>query len=272
MINTLTADMDDMVFEDREKSYGAYYLRKRYPRHLMIGTLIVCLTGSLFGMAPVLARYFNLTEETSRNVPGIVIDINTMDPPPMIDEVNPPTPPPDLPPPPQVETVEFRIPDPTPESELDPDDDQMMADVETLRDAPYIGLENQEGTDEIFFDENMDLDERIPEVIVDHGPGINDFVSVEEEPQPVNMNDLIKLIGYPQIARDAGIQGTVVVRVLVDKKGRYSNHKVINQVHPILSKNVEKHINRLTFTPAIQGGNPIQFWVNIPFNFKLLDK
>ncbi|MEL7340987.1 MAG: energy transducer TonB, partial [Bacteroidota bacterium] len=78
-------------------------------------------------------------------------------------------------------------------------------------------------------------------------------------------------IGYPQIARDAGIEGNVVVRVLVDKRGNYDKHKIITQVHPILTKAVEEHIAKLQFTPAIQGGKPIKFWVNIPFNFKLLN-
>ncbi|MEL6592497.1 MAG: energy transducer TonB, partial [Bacteroidota bacterium] len=78
-------------------------------------------------------------------------------------------------------------------------------------------------------------------------------------------------IGYPQIARDAGIEGNVVVRVLVDKRGNYDKHKIITQVHPILTKAVEEHISKLQFTPAIQGGKPIKFWVNIPFNFKLLN-
>ena len=102
-------------------------------------------------------------------------------------------------------------------------------------------------------------------------PDINAFVFAEEEPKPVNMSDIQKAIGYPQIARDAGIEGNVVVRVLVDELGNYKRHKIINQVHPILAKAVEKEINRLKFTPAIQGGKPIPFWVNIPFNFKLIN-
>ena len=39
------AHWDDMVFEGREKSYGAYELRQRYPRHLVIGLIAVALLG-----------------------------------------------------------------------------------------------------------------------------------------------------------------------------------------------------------------------------------
>ena len=77
-------------------------------------------------------------------------------------------------------------------------------------------------------------------------------------------------IGYPSIAQDADIQGRVVVRILVDKYGRYRKHKVIKKIHPILAEAVEKEIDGLRFTPAIQAGKPIPFWVNVPFNFVLL--
>ena len=96
-------------------------------------------------------------------------------------------------------------------------------------------------------------------------PDINAFVFAEEEPKPVMTDDIHQVLGYPQIARDAGIEGNVVVRVLVDEDGKYSRHKVINQVHPVLAKAVEEHVGNLRFTPAIQGGKPIKFWVNIPF-------
>ncbi len=36
----LKADLDDLVFEGKNKSYGAYELRKKYGRHIMIALLI----------------------------------------------------------------------------------------------------------------------------------------------------------------------------------------------------------------------------------------
>ncbi|MCB0835876.1 MAG: energy transducer TonB, partial [Bacteroidetes bacterium] len=210
-----------------------------------------------------------ITEEVKEAKKVMTIDIKTLPPPPTIDDTPPPPPLPHTPPP-QVRTVEFRIPEPTPENELDPDEDQTITEMEELMEAPAIALENQEGEEEGFFDGEIDVDGDIPEVIVDHEPDIKDFVFAEEEPTPVNINDIKKLIGYPQIARDASIQGMVVVRVLVDKNGNYAKHKVTNEVHPILSRAVEEHVNKLKFTPAIQGGKPIKFWVNIPFNFMLI--
>lgn len=118
-----------------------------------------------------------------------------------------------------------------------------------------------------------DAFEDVPDVrISPDEPGIEDYIEVSKEPRPKNIEEIKRLVGYPQIARDAGIQGQVVIRVLVDKQGRYKKHKVVNVIHPILSQAIEKHIDKIQFVPAHKNNNPVQFWVNLPFNFKLLDK
>lgn len=270
MAQIIKADLDEMVFEDRERRYGAYFLRKKYPRHLTIGTIVVSIVAILFSFGPLIAKTLNLVgDEEKVKAVAVTINMEDLPPPPTMDEDKPPPPPPPKVPPPQVRTVAFQIPEPAPEEEVE--EEETITEVEELKEAPALAFEDKEGAEEGFFDGEIDADGDIPEVIVEQEPEINAFIFAEEEPQPINMDDIKKLIGYPQIARDAGIEGSVVVRVLVDKKGNYSKHKVINQVHPILAKAVESHVSKLRFTPAIQGGKPIQFWVNIPFNFKLLN-
>ena len=273
MAQIIKADLDQMVFEDRERGYGAFFLRKKYPLHLMIGTILIgfiALTGTF---VPLLAKQLGWVKEKEKvKFVQVKISMDELPPPPPMDEEKPPPPPPPKVPPPQVKTVAFQIPEPVPEEEIDPDEPQTIATVEELQDAPNLGFENKEGDDAgVVFTGEVDGDGDVPQVIVDNEPKIDEFISVEQEPAPVNMDDIQKLIGYPQIARDAGIQGQVVVRVLVDKKGRYSKHRIVKEIHPILAEAVEKHISKLNFTPAIQGGRPIKFWVNIPFNFKLLN-
>ncbi len=100
-------------------------------------------------------------------------------------------------------------------------------------------------------------------------PDINKWMVTEDEPEELNLNEVKRAIGYPILAREAGIQGSVVVRILVNEKGYYVRHKVIKKVHPILSEEVEKHLPKLRFTPAMKDGNPVKFWVNVPFRFRL---
>ena len=98
-------------------------------------------------------------------------------------------------------------------------------------------------------------------------PSIDQFIHVQQEPIPTNIDQIRRKIGYPQFAKNAGIEGSVVIRVLVDEQGNYQAHKIISQSHPFLGKNCEKHISDLQFSPAIKDNRPIKYWVNIPFGF-----
>lgn len=114
------------------------------------------------------------------------------------------------------------------------------------------------------------------EVEVLDWPGINDYFTLYvdaeiEEPKPLNMGDIQRLIGYPVKARDGGIQGNVVVRMLIDSSGKPVDNRVITQVSPVLSNQVEYYLMDLRLSPATINGKAIPFWVNIPFNFKLLN-
>ena len=273
MAQVTKADIDEMVFEDRERRYGAYFLRKRYPKILLYSTLIGLFLTAMIPASSSIAKALGLEGEVeeSSGPTNVVINMEDLPPPPPIDEEKPPPPPPPKPPPPQIKTVAFKIPEPAPEEEIDPEEDQTINEQEELKDAPVIALEDQEGDDDVgFIDGDIEGEGDIPEVVVEKEPDVNAFIVVEEEPKPVNMGEVKQAIGYPQVARDAGIEGNVVVRVLVGKNGSYRRHVILNGVHPVLEKAVAAQLPKLRFTPAIQGGKPIQFWVNIPFAFKLI--
>lgn len=275
MARVIKANLDEMVFEGREKDYGAYQLRKHYSKFLLYSLIIGIAVISLIPLSDMAKKYLAADNVNQKNTvyKEIVIKMADLPPPPPIDEnLVPPPPPPTLPPP-QVRTVAFRIPEPTPEEELNPEEEQTIVEQEELKNAPIIGLEDKEGTDDItaaLADEVVFQEEELPEVVKEKEPDVNMFVVVEEEPKPINLAEIQKSIGFPTAARDANIEGSVVLRVLVERDGTYKRHIVLNSVHPILTKAVENEIHRLRFTPAIQGGKPIPFWMNIPINFKLI--
>jgi len=103
-------------------------------------------------------------------------------------------------------------------------------------------------------------------------PDINQYVFVEEEPQPINLKEVNQEIGYPDSARAYGIEGRVVARILIDEEGNYLKHKITSEGDTLLAQAVAAHLSDLKFTPAIQNGEPIKYWINIPFNFKLQQK
>jgi TonB family protein len=92
---------------------------------------------------------------------------------------------------------------------------------------------------------------------------------LDVNPEPLNLNPIVRKIGYPAAAKEKEIEGEVVVQVLMDPEGNYLTHKVVQDPSPLLTETVETHIVELKCTPAILHGEPTKVWVTIPFRFRL---
>lgn len=265
--SVIYADLTDMLFEDRERNYGAYDLRRRYQRNVLWGLGIVSALAIGLGFSGTLA---SAAAPNSGPTETIVEFTNILPPPEIKKEILIPPPPP-TPPAPKIKTFEFLLLDPV--AEVDADPTATMHAIDSLKLIKVFGTADQEG--EILGDLPLNFESgdggEVPEFIQEIVPDHKTFTLVDEEPQPINMREVSKSITYPQLMREANVQGTVVIRVLVDKSGAYKKHIVVNSPHPMLSKEVEAHIKKLRFTPAIQGKKPIYFWVNIPFSFKTIE-
>jgi len=99
-------------------------------------------------------------------------------------------------------------------------------------------------------------------------PDPDEFVFVEKEPS-FDYADLQRRVQYPEIARRAGIEGKVIVKVLVGKDGKPKRAFVADSPSDMLNDAALKAVLATTFTPAIQNGNPIDVWVTIPIIFKI---
>ena len=95
MPNIIKANLDDMVFEDRERSYGAYALRKQYPKALFRASLAGILLFGLLAATPYVDQLLGeKKEEVEKRKPDGPI---TFLPPPPLNPETPPPPPPPLP-------------------------------------------------------------------------------------------------------------------------------------------------------------------------------
>lgn len=271
----ILADLDDLVFRYRNKDYGAYLLRKLYIKHTLQAAIIGFLAILLIIFVPYYKTLFGLSEEVTFK-PKKKITYAELGEAPPINEKEPPPPPPEIEPPkpPARAKVKYVPPKVVEDTKVE-NVEQTIVDVDTLQKIDP-GLENVEGDpnaiEEIDFEGAEGTGNEAVEVVEpkQEDPDPFQFIAVEKEPQPVNLDDIKKRIGYPPAAREAGIEGTVVVRVLVDEKGNYVKHIVLQSPHPLLEKAVVKELPNLKFTPGIQAGKPIRVWVNIPFRFTLL--
>jgi protein TonB len=102
-----------------------------------------------------------------------------------------------------------------------------------------------------------------------YSPGQNDYILLDEAPTPLNLDEVKALIGYPSPAKDAEIEGKVVVKVCVNESGVMEKYILEEDPHPILSEAVTAQLDQLRFTPAKYQGKAIKCWISLPFDFYL---
>lgn len=90
------------------------------------------------------------------------------------------------------------------------------------------------------------------------------FVAYEEAPVLIQLPPPI----YPEMARQAEVEGTVVVRVLIGKDGKVADAKVTEGI-PMLNDAALRSARQARFKPALQQHKPVAVWVQIPMAFNL---
>jgi TonB family protein len=98
----------------------------------------------------------------------------------------------------------------------------------------------------------------------DDNPSPDDFVAVEEMPVLISMPPPV----YPDMARQAEVEGTVMVRALVGKDGKVQDAFVTEGI-PMLNDAAVAASKKAVFKPALQQHKPVAVWVQIPMRFTL---
>jgi len=71
---------------------------------------------------------------------------------------------------------------------------------------------------------------------------------------------------YPEVARMAQVEGTVIVKVLVGPDGSVIEAQVIQSVHSLLNKAAIEAAYKCKFIPGKQRNIPVKAWMALPFN------
>ncbi len=101
-------------------------------------------------------------------------------------------------------------------------------------------------------------------------PAPYDFVAVDDGGEPnTDMNRLSEIAIYPPEARQKGIEGNVMVRVLVGKNGKAKRCFVEQTASPLLNQAAMDAVLQAPFTAAIHNKQPVDCWVSYPVKFKL---
>jgi protein TonB len=247
---------DDIVFEVRNKEYGAYKLRKRYNRNVSIALLI----GILILATAIITPYLNAKaseNRTKRAERQVVVKMENLDQPNQ--QVAPPPPPP--PPPTDVVQQQRYVPPQVVDSIKPEDVKQLMT-----ADQAQTEVTNKEVVEVV-----QQVKEEVQEAEAEQTP----FVVVEEMPMfpggdPALLAYIAANTQYPEIAKENNIQGKVIVRFCVTSKGGVNQVSVLKGVDPELDKEAIRVVTTLpTFKPGKQGGKPVPVWYMVPIAFTL---
>ncbi|MEI8224879.1 MAG: energy transducer TonB [Bacteroidota bacterium] len=247
---------DDIVFEDRNKEYGAYKLRKKYNRTLLVSLVI----GIIILSTAIITPYLNAKALENRQKKAerqVEIKLENLDTP--NETVAPPPPPP--PPPADVVQQQKYVP-PVVVDSIKPEE------VSKLMTADEAQVEVKDA-------EVVEVVEAVKEEVQEEDPEATPFVVVEEMPMfPGGETELLKYISehtqYPEVAKENNIQGRVVVRFCVTSKGGVNQVSILKGVDAELDKEAIRVVNTLpTFKPGKQGGKPVPVWYMVPITFTL---
>ena len=171
-------------------------------------------------------------------------------------EMQAPPPLSDQPPPPQVAIAQPVAPPtvgvavPVPDAEAPPE--QTIASQEEIA-ATTPGVSTESGDNIV-----------VAPPSEDELPKYGEYVYTDELPELITKVPVI----YPDIAREANVEGKVLVQALVGKDGKVRDTKVVSGP-PMLTKAAEDAVKQYVFKPALANNKPVACWVAIPINFSL---
>ncbi|MCP9767375.1 energy transducer TonB [Lacihabitans sp. LS3-19] len=266
-------NFDDIIFENRNKEYGAYFLRKNYSNYLtkamVIGSSIFIL---LFGGAFTYNKYV-LDKNSNKDInhgtiklipppPEKPIVIPEITPPPPIKEIDIPK-----------ATITFLPPEPVIDN-LDiietppPTKDEIEGKV--ISNKTNEGIESNGA---------FTTPPKVPEIVeiikVDNPEDNKIFISVEQKPEFPNGTKamyefLSKNIHYPKSAVNAGVTGKVFVKFVVEKDGSIADVQITKGIGFGCDEEAIRVIQSMPkWRPGRQNGKEVRVYFNMPITYKL---
>jgi len=258
---TNTKVWEDLVFENRNKDYGAYVLRKIYSKNVMISSVLALFVICFVLAYPSIAAFFK-SDDSALAKPKLRTTVS-LDQPPPISPNQPP--PPNIPPPPVKTIIKFLPPKVTDKEVVE---EEKMPTIEEIK-QHETGAENVEGTGEVVFDEP------VQEVVKDNGDANKVFTFVEQSAEPVGgLEAFYKWVGknikYPAAARRMGLEGKVYVKFVIEPTGTISNIEVLKGFNGECDKEAARVLSIAPkWKPGKQSGRAVRQAYTLPITFKL---
>lgn len=270
----LKSDFLDILFDGRNKDYGAYDLRRQYNKRVRNAILGTASLFVIFFATYMISQWVRASEGDNLKKPVIqeikMEDVKLPDDP----KTPPPPPPPPAPPPPVKPSVQFTPPVIKKDAEVPPDEEPPKH--EDIKDKA-ISTKTVEG-DPNGIDPGLLEDSKGTGVVTAPAAPAKEeiFTFVEQPPtfpggEEALAKYLSKNIRYPRVAQENGISGTVFVQFVVDSEG---NIKDVKTVGAAKGGGLEEEAVRVVKTmpkwkAGKQNGRQVSVQFNLPIRFTL---
>ena len=259
-MNLFRNDILEIIFERKNKNYGAYSLRIQYPKVVTRSGIISILAFILLMSSPMIAKYFKEDREKTKDEKKKRTKVELMAPPPQDLEKPPP---PVIPPPPVLKMQQFTPPKIVEDEKIDEKNQ-----LEKNEDLKKADDHSQEGKEDVIIDDKVEFKQApVPDEILDEK-------NVDEKAVFPKLYDYLgSEIDYPAYEKDAGIEGTVNVRFVVELNGSLSHITVVKSVSKGLDEEAVRVLQKIggpgKWTPAKAKGRPVRAYYVLPINYKI---
>ncbi len=271
-INLTSQEWLDIIFEGKNKDYGAYALRSGSPKRHAVAFIVVAAAAVLTFLAASLINTYNQNKQKEKITDVVQMsDIsmkNAEVPKENIEKRYEAPPPVEL-----KSTIKFTAPVIMDDNKVN-ENNQITSQDELVGAKVEISTTTVIGTDEQFGKNIADL-EKDKLVVGEKAPDEEVHIVVEQPPSfpggdAALMEYLNNNISYPAIAVDMNIQGKVTCSFVVGKDGSIQDVRVERSVDGSLDKEAVRVIKSMPrWIPGRQGGNAVKVKYYLPVSFRL---
>jgi protein TonB len=262
----------DVVFEGKNKQYGAYKLRQSSSkRHIVAFLVILVFAGIVSALPGLISEIKNLVQAQQENIDetfelsNIPVDQDIPEENKILQETAPP-------PPPLKTTVQFVPPTIAKDDEVT-DDNAMKSQDEIQETKIQISVASVQGTS----DKGIDIAELREHKVIVEEKRVEEkpFVTVEQMPTfPGGELEMQKFIRdnlrYPVVAQESGIQGRVTLRFVVSKTGTIEDVTVVRGIDASCDREAVRVVQSMPkWIPGKQNGLNVPVYFNLPIQFRL---
>ena len=277
-VDLTSREWSDIVFEGRNKEYGAYVLRVNSKRRHMkaaIWTLIglfaigIAVSSYLSVQAYIAEQEAKITDQLDQQMVELA-DTQEEEEEEIQEKVEMPEP--EALPEEILNTVKVTELLISKDEDVKAEDEIKTQDELKETETAFGATDFDKGTD----DRNVVREYKNEVIVEEKKPEPEQvFTAVEQMPQfPGGDAALMKFlrsnINYPQVAMENGVQGRVIVQFVVTKNGSVGEVKVIRSVDRDLDKEAIRLCKSLPkFIPGKMNGQAVNVWYTLPITFKL---